>query len=88
MASGTVPVVANAGGSKFIVQHNKNGLIAEPKNAEDFYKKIDVLLTDTTLKKRLEKTGLESAKRFAWETIYKEMFGLYKKLVSKGGLCQ
>lgn len=88
MASGTVSVVANAGGSKFVVQHNKNGLIAEPKNAEDFYKKVDMLLTDTKLKKRLEKTGLESAKRFGWEIIYKEMFDLYKKLIARGGFRQ
>ncbi|MEK7083275.1 MAG: glycosyltransferase family 1 protein, partial [Patescibacteria group bacterium] len=44
MASGSIPIVANAGGSKTIVRDGENGLIAQPQSAHDFYQKAVILL--------------------------------------------
>lgn len=80
IASGLVPVVADAGGSKAIVQDQKTGLIAKPKDAQDFYEKVVFLIKNLEARKRMQKAGLEYARRFTWEKILEKIFEIYLEL--------
>lgn len=53
MAAGIVPLVMNNPAEKFLVKHNKTGLISE--NIEDFNKNLTILFENPELRKQLSK---------------------------------
>ena len=81
MASGVVPIVANAGGSKTIVKDGENGFLAQPKSPEDFYKKTVTLLDNPQLLKKMRENGLNFVKNFSWEKVFDEFFKKYSSLI-------
>lgn len=80
MASGLAPVVADAGGSKAIVQHQKTGLLAKPKDARDFYEKVVFLLNNPKIRQTIQKNALDYARQFTWEKILEKIFEIYLTL--------
>lgn len=82
MASGLVPVVADAGGSKSLVKNGETGFLGAPKNPEDFYKKISMLLDDLKLGERMRKADSEFVKNFGWEKVFENLLKIYKTLIS------
>jgi glycosyltransferase involved in cell wall biosynthesis len=83
MASGTIPVVAGAGGSKFIVRHKKTGLISKPKNAKDFYKNIVWLIKNPKEKEKIVRAGLAFVQNFTWDKILNRLFEIYSATIKK-----
>lgn len=82
MASGLAPVVADAGGSKTIVTHGRNGLLADPRSAQDFAQKVTMLLNDRDLQEKIKYTALEDARHFTWERVFERMFEIYRQMIS------
>lgn len=83
IASGLVPVVANTGGSKSIVKEGVNGFLAQPKNSEEFYEKVCLLMDDEELRKRIQLNGVEFIKDFSWEKVFDDILKLYLELLVK-----
>lgn len=83
IASGLVPVVAAAGGSKSIISEGVNGLLAQPKNSQEFYEKVSLLMDDRNLYNRLQQNGMEFIKDFSWEKVFNNIWELYVKLLVK-----
>ena len=81
MASGIVPVVANAGGSRTIVKDGKTGFLAVPKSAEDFAQKTMMLLKDHALKERMKEAALQDAQHYSWEGVFARMLAIYHRLL-------
>jgi len=79
MASGSVPVVANAGGSKSLVINGKNGFLTKPKDSKDICDKVNALLDNSQLRKRMRNASLVFAKRFGWEKVFSKLLKMYKK---------
>jgi phosphatidylinositol alpha 1,6-mannosyltransferase len=77
MASGLVPVVADAGGSKTLVRDGENGFLARPKNSDDFCKKVSRLLDDQPLRGRMRNAGLDFVKNFTWEKVFDSLLKIY-----------
>jgi len=78
MASGLVSVVANAGGSNSLIRNKENGFLAKPKDVNDFYEKVCLLLDNKELREKMKKTGLEIAQNYTWSKVFDE---IYQKLL-------
>jgi glycosyltransferase involved in cell wall biosynthesis len=83
MASGLVPIVALAGGSKELVKEGENGFLAQPHNVSDFYKKVSLLLDNQRLRERMQKTGLSFVRGYAWEKVFDDLLQKYSKIIIK-----
>jgi len=77
------PVVASdVGGLKEIFAHNVNGLLFKSRNSEDLASKMELLLRDKRLRKRLERNSRKSLQRFNWGNFVDEMESIYEKCAS------
>jgi len=77
MASGAVPVVADAEGSRALVRHGETGLLAPPGDAEAFRERVETLLDDPALRTRMRAAGLAFAQDFTWERVFDRLQGAY-----------
>lgn len=83
MASGLVPVVAAAGGSKAVVTSSVNGLTADPKNANQFYKHIRFLLEHPEDYERLRAAALRSTQHLNWDQALERLFAIYADVIAR-----
>jgi len=82
MASGIVPVVADAGGSKSLVKNGETGFLTRPKDPQDIFEKVGLLLDDPWLRERMRKADLEFVKKFTWEKVFDALLQIYLKLLT------
>ena len=82
MASGLVPVVADAGGSKSLVKNGENGFLAEPHNVTDFCEKVELLLNDKQLRERMKNNSLNFVKNYTWGKVFDELLQKYLKILT------
>lgn len=80
-----LPVVAtDVVGNNEIVEDQKTGLLAEPRNSEDLAKKVILMLSDKNLKDRLSNSGYERIKeRFSLEQMIRKTESLYQEVLNK-----
>ncbi|HVO73494.1 MAG TPA: glycosyltransferase family 1 protein [Ignavibacteriaceae bacterium] len=81
MASGIVPVCAREGGAYGIIEENKTGLIANPRDAKDFAGKIEFLLDNPLLRKKMSMDCFNYAKEQSWEKIFERLFSSYEEII-------
>ena len=82
LASGLPVVAADEGGPKDIIQNGKTGLLIEPQNEEAFFEAIVKLVDDQSYYQNMQKAALAYARSQNWESLCKELFGVYQSLVS------
>ncbi|MDO8751964.1 MAG: glycosyltransferase family 1 protein [Candidatus Wolfebacteria bacterium] len=80
MASGIPAVAAEASGTSDIVQNGKTGLLTKPKNVKDFTEKIEEIVTNKTLQKKMGRAALQYARTQTWEKIVEKVIQKYNKL--------
>lgn len=81
MASGLVPVVADAGGSKLLVKNGETGFLAKSKDPQDTYEKVSILLDDPQLREQMRNAGLDFVKKFTWEKVFDDLLQIYLKML-------
>ena len=81
MASGLPAVVANATGSKSLVDHGENGFRAAVEKSDKFFTLIEKLITDQDLREQMSKASLEKSKKYSWESINGKRLGYYKEVL-------
>lgn len=81
MASGLPAVVANATGSKSLVDHGVNGFRAPVQRSDKFFTLIEELIVDSELRKRMASASLEKSKHYSWDAINGKLLGYYKKVL-------
>ncbi|MBN1497329.1 MAG: glycosyltransferase family 1 protein [Spirochaetes bacterium] len=81
MASGLPVVAAAKGGQCGIVEEGVTGYLVEPKNADAFCDKIDLLIRNPELRKRMSTKVVEYARTQKWDILCSAMFTLYEKAV-------
>lgn len=78
LASGVPVVSTDVGGIPFLVEDGKTALLVPPRDPERMAKAMLRVLNDESLRKHMVKTGLDHARRFAWESVRGELFLAYQ----------
>ncbi|MDP4011857.1 MAG: glycosyltransferase family 4 protein [Candidatus Roizmanbacteria bacterium] len=80
MATETPVVVTRKGGIPLAVKDGKNGFFIRSRNATDIALKVNKLLDDDNLRKKMGATARTIAvERFAWPLIAEKFISIYKK---------
>jgi len=83
MASGLPCVVADATGSKSLIEQGENGFVIPVENRDEFYHKIEKLIADKSLRVSMGKSSLEKSKRYTWEAINGRLLKFYQEVLSR-----
>lgn len=81
MASGLPAVVANATGSKSLVNHGENGFRAPVEKPDKFFTFIEKLIVDAKLREEMSKASLEKSKKYSWDSINGKLLDYYKEVL-------
>lgn len=81
MASGLPCVVADAIGSKSLVEDGVNGFWAEPKNEADFTEKLNRIVENEELRRSMSKKSREFAMEYQWDSINGGLVENYKSVI-------
>ncbi|MEE9151269.1 MAG: glycosyltransferase family 4 protein [Thermoplasmata archaeon] len=82
MASSKPVIVSNIPGVMELVNDGEEGLHAEPMNAGDIAEKINLLLSDPDLRKKMGENGRKMVeKEFTWEKVAKQMEAVYEEII-------
>ena len=73
-------VVASVPGGIDIITDNKNGLLVQVKNSEDFADKVIKVLKDKNLRIKIETEAREHVKNFDIKKIASQYVSLYKNI--------
>ncbi len=85
MASGIPPVCARMGGTYGSVNDNVNGLICNPKDANDFSNKINYLLDNEDIRKQMSIEGIKYANEQSWENKFTQLYESYIEAILNYG---
>jgi len=83
-ASGT-PVVTTAPESmRYIVDHERTGLLSEPGDANALARNILRVLGDSDLATRLAENAIAESNRYSWKSVREQWLSVYRGLVPRG----
>ena len=78
MASGTPVIAANVGGLKYIVEHEKSGLLFPAQNSFLLTRAISRMMTQPKLRSQLGKSARQRVEElFSWDTVAHQFEELY-----------
>jgi glycosyltransferase involved in cell wall biosynthesis len=77
LASGVPVVSTDVGGVPFLVEDGKTALLVPPRDPERMAEAVLRVLSDGSLREHMTQTGLEHARRFAWENVREKLFSAY-----------
>jgi len=81
ISSGLIPILADVGGIKMLIENKNIGLLCEPKNSEDFYQKINMLLDDSVLQKEMRINGANFIRDFTCKKVFDDIYQKYLGLI-------
>ena len=85
MAAGAVPVGTNAGGVPEIIEHNRNGLLVPPEDAETLARALFTLAGDRGKRQRLARAARQTVEqKFDLETHLEKLEALFLHLCTAG----
>ncbi|HCD51128.1 MAG TPA: glycosyltransferase family 1 protein, partial [Balneolaceae bacterium] len=83
MASGLPCLVADAIGSKSLVDHNVNGCHARPEDIDDFTRKLEDMISDPVRMKEMGRRSREMALDYQWDSINGKLVEYYREALEK-----
>ncbi len=83
MASGLPCLVADAIGSKSLVDDGVNGFLANQQDVKDFSDKLEKLVSDADLRARMGKASRDKAMEYQWERINGGLVENYLEVLNK-----
>ena len=81
MASGLPCVVADAVGSKSLVDHEENGYLAPVEKSDLFYSYIDELVRNPGLRKKMADASRQKAGGYSWQNINGNLLSYYEQVL-------
>ena len=83
LASG-LPIVATVtGGTEELVTDGENGLYIEKESPTDIALKLEIILTDEGLRKKMGEASRARAERMSWGSVAKQYVSFYEKTQNK-----
>lgn len=77
MACGLPCLVADAQGSKSLVNHGENGYLVQVENEDSILAYAEKLVQDEQLRKRLGENSLQKAMNYTWDKVNSDLFASY-----------
>ncbi|MFA6184292.1 MAG: glycosyltransferase family 4 protein [Parcubacteria group bacterium] len=79
-----LPIIATeTGGTDELVEDGINGFVVKMKDAQDLAEKIEIILKDKDLCRKMGQESREMAEKMSWKNVAGEYYELYKKVVNK-----
>jgi UDP-glucose:(heptosyl)LPS alpha-1,3-glucosyltransferase len=84
MASGLPVIVSKVAGAAELIEDGKDGLLLEnPKDPEEIAKKINYLLEDDSLRKRIGRNARKKAEKYPWSRTAEEMLKVFEEVARR-----
>lgn len=83
MSSGLPCVVADAPGSKSLVESGINGYLAPPRDTKEFARCVRKIAGDEALRNKMGKTARQKALAYSWENVNGELLESYREALSE-----
>lgn len=81
-----LPIIStNTGGASELVRDGENGFIINFKDAKDIADKIEQLIKDENLRKKMAQSSRELAEKMSWNNVAREYLAAYQKTGQKHG---
>jgi glycosyltransferase involved in cell wall biosynthesis len=80
LASGLPIIATDTGGSKELVKEEENGFIIKMKNSVAIAEKLEKLITNPELARKMGEESRKIAENMSWEKVAKKYYELYKKV--------
>ena len=84
-ASGIPAVGVAAGGVGDIINHNRDGLLAQPKNPQDFAAALETLIVNRDWARALGQEARRTAQLYSWHQINRRLLDSYEAVLQKRG---
>lgn len=78
MSSGLPCVVADATGSRSLVESGVNGLLASPRNTGEFASAVLAIAEDNELRKKMGAAARQKALAYSWDNVNGELLDNYR----------
>ena len=86
MAAGVPVIGTRAGGIPELIEHGRNGLLAEPEDSAGLADLLCRVLADASLQHRLRENGLRTAREFTPERMMQCTYGVYRDVIGSSRL--
>ena len=74
-------IATNIAGNSDVIQNGKNGILVEPENSQELAEKIDYLLTNEGLRRKIGATARkEIEKNYNWDVAFNKILEVYKEV--------
>lgn len=83
MACGLPCVVADASGSRSLVDHGKNGYVIPVERSDIFYNMTGRLISDPKLRNRMSDHSVRRAEKYSWNAVNGALLGYYHEVLAK-----
>ena len=83
MASGCPCVIGKGGGTQSHIKHGFNGFLCKPDDPNDFYKYIQMVIGNDTLRASLINEGIKYAKTLDWDNLVKDYLSIIDGFAKK-----
>lgn len=83
LASGLPLIATDTGGTKELVEEGKNGFIVKMKDSQDLAEKIEILMKDSDLRKRMGEASRKKAESMSWKNVAEKYFEIYQRILKR-----
>ncbi len=84
-ACGTPVVTTSPEGMRYLVEHERTGLLSPPGNAHALAQNVLRLLNNPTLASGLARNAYEESQRFGWKIVREQWLEIYRGTISNEG---
>jgi glycosyltransferase involved in cell wall biosynthesis len=83
LATGLPLISTNTGGATELVTDGENGFIIKFKDSQDIAEKIERLILDEALRKKMSLASRARAEKMSWESVAQKYFEVYKQVAKE-----